>query len=64
MDDLKKLQAEDLTLAQVIQAADWSASDKNESVVRVSCTKDGHQGTPRERNSTTQGGTVGVTKAL
>ena len=32
MEDLKKLQAEDPTLAEVIQTADWSASDRNKSV--------------------------------
>ena len=31
IEDLKKLQAEDPTLAEVIRAADWSANDRNES---------------------------------
>ena len=46
MEDLKKLQAEDSTPAEVIRAADRSANDRNESVVggRGSYTKDGHLG--------------------
>ena len=49
IEEFKKLQAEDPTLAEVIRAADRSTKERNESVAeyfrrRGSFTEDGHQG--------------------
>ena len=65
IEDLKKLQAEDPTLAEVIRAADRSANDRNESVAeyfrRWACVlKMDTKGVELNISS----GTVGVTEAL